>query len=38
MEDALQLEVARDAVFRLADGHIEKLTAAADQADGPVSP
>jgi broad specificity phosphatase PhoE len=26
-EDALQLEVARDAVFRLADGQIAKLTA-----------
>jgi broad specificity phosphatase PhoE len=28
MEDALQLEVARDAVFRLADGRIAKLAAA----------
>jgi broad specificity phosphatase PhoE len=27
MEDALQLEVARDAVFRLADGQIAKLAA-----------
>jgi probable phosphoglycerate mutase len=33
MEDALQLEVARDAVFRLANGQIAKLAAAA----GPVS-
>jgi probable phosphoglycerate mutase len=33
MEDALQLEVARDAVFRLADGRIAKLAAAT----GPVS-
>jgi len=32
MEDALQLEVARDAVFRLADGQIAKLAAAAGQA------
>jgi broad specificity phosphatase PhoE len=29
VEDALQLEVARDAVIRLADGQIAKLTAAA---------
>jgi broad specificity phosphatase PhoE len=37
-EDALQVEVARDAVFRLADGQIAKLTAAADEVGGPVSP
>jgi broad specificity phosphatase PhoE len=37
-EDALQLEVARDAVFRLADGQIAKLTIAADAVDGPASP
>ena len=30
-EDALQLEVARDAVFRLANGQIEKLAAGTDQ-------
>jgi broad specificity phosphatase PhoE len=36
VEDALRLEVARDAVFRLADGQIAKLTA--DEVDGPVSP
>jgi broad specificity phosphatase PhoE len=37
IEDALQLEVARDAVFRLANGQIAKLTARTDQVDGIVS-
>jgi probable phosphoglycerate mutase len=34
IEDALRSEVARDAIFRLANGQIEKLSAGADQADG----
>ena len=34
IEDALRSEVSRDAVFRLANGQIEKLISVTDQADG----
>src|SRR5436190_13583852 len=37
IEDALRSEVARDAIFRLADSQIEKLSAGTDQADGRLS-
>lgn len=37
IEDALRTEVARDAIFRLADGRIEKLSAEADQLAGRAS-
>jgi probable phosphoglycerate mutase len=37
IEDALRSEVARDAIFRLANGQIEKLSAGTDQADGRLS-
>jgi probable phosphoglycerate mutase len=33
IEDALRSEVARDAIFRLANGRIEKLNARTDQED-----
>jgi len=37
IEDALRSEVARDAIFRLANGQIEKLSAEADQVAGQPS-